>query len=172
MAPVDRNAEPSVRRPPSSETDENAATAFGGELLVDLSDFPCDFDAASGVETVGIDIDEVVDLLEDAVSHRLIRGDEDPVGVHVRGRYLHGFPAYYHRTDLQEIELCGALIPGAADIEGELDFHVGAEACLAELQKVDEDFRERRYAVLENVRERDDAGSLHGEGVSNAPVVS
>ena len=74
VGPLDRHAQPRVAGAPTARTDEDVGAAFVKEALIDLLNMPGDGGVVGCREVVArLDIDDVGDVLRDAVTQRVCR---------------------------------------------------------------------------------------------------
>ena len=122
------------------------------------------------VESLGLHIDDVPDVFQDAVPQGRFGGQKDIFAREFLRRDPDLGRGDDHRPDLEETKP-GGLPPALVESQGELDLHHPLQRVLAELQQLLQHGVERQEVELEDRREVDDPGAFFGDSVDDLVVL-
>ena len=152
IGPFHRDSEPRVTTAPTTGTNEEVVTVVAQELTVETLDFIGYLLGIGGVEVLGLDVDDIGDVGEDAMTDGVVTaheagvvGNEGEVFVELHGVIDHG--AY-----LKEVEFASLI---GTEVDGKLDFNGTCHLLLSVEEYLAEGVGEGDDVVLEDAGKAD-----------------
>ena len=170
VGPLHGDAQPRVAAAPASGADEDVVAAFVEELLVDFFDFPSYLLVVRGAVVVGFHVDDVVEVVHDAVPQGVVGAQQQAVVGDGSEVFVEHGVVVHDGAYLKQIEGT-RLVFLTAHGGGKLDFYRAAHFFLAVFQGQLQDARQGEDVVLKDVGEGDDLASARIQAVADNLVV-
>ena len=166
ILPSDRDAEPSVGRPPSPRADQKIRTLFVYKTGVEGADLPGNGLGGCRVEIRGFDKDDVGYFFIQTMAEGLAGGAEGLGAFILADLHVKTFLPRDHRPYLQKIEIAflhgSAHIAGSAHIDGKFDLNRAAHACSAKIQQFGQEGRQGELVVFKHLAKGQNQRALMG----------
>ena len=171
LLPLDRNAQKGIARPPPPRPDEDVTATGFAHPRVERVELARDRLRRERVETFGLHVDDVADVVHVAHAQRVSGIDERIVGRHAAPVERAVVVVVDDRADLQQIE--DPLLPVRdVHVDGELHLDRTAHLLDAQTQDVAHDVRQRKGVVFENGVEGNHLAPLVHRRIGDAVVLA